>query len=67
LLARIATDKVVPIWSTKTGKQLCELPTEAHGGSFAADDQWFAVGFTDNTNGLAVWPVPRGPAVRGHE
>src|SRR5207244_3783303 len=60
-LARIDTDKVVPIWSTQTGKQLAELPTEAHDGSFSDDGKWFAVGFTDEKNGVAVWRLPAGP------
>jgi hypothetical protein len=58
MLARTATDKVVPIWSTETGKLLAELPTEAHDGSFSPDSQWFAVGFTDQHNALAVWRLP---------
>ncbi|HEY2252615.1 MAG TPA: TIGR03067 domain-containing protein, partial [Planctomycetaceae bacterium] len=57
LLARIATDKVVPIWSAQTGKLLTELPTEAHGGAFSEDGRSFAVGFTDAKAGVAVWPL----------
>ncbi|MCI0681104.1 MAG: DUF1559 domain-containing protein [Gemmataceae bacterium] len=62
LLARVATDKVVPIWSARTGKLLAELPTEAHGGSFSDDGRWFAVGFTDAKNGVAVWRLSVGAA-----
>jgi hypothetical protein len=61
LLARIDTDKVVPIWSVKTGELLCQLPTEANGGAFSADGQQFVVGFTDEKNGLAVWRLPQAP------
>ncbi len=56
-LARVATDKVVPIWSMKTGKLVTELPTEAHDGSFSGDGRWFAVSFTDSKNGVAVWQL----------
>ena len=60
-LARIDTDKVVLIWSTQTGKLLVELPTEAHDGSFSEDGKWFAVGFTNEKNGVGVWRLPVGP------
>lgn len=61
LLARVATDKVVPIWSMKTGKLVTELPTEAHDGSFSEDGRWFAVSFTDSKNGVAVWQLRSAP------
>ena len=57
LLARTATDKVVPIWATQTGKLVVELPTEAHDGSFSHDSQSFAVGFTDPKTAVAMWPL----------
>jgi WD40 repeat protein len=59
-LARIATDKVVPIWETQTGKLRAELPTEANAGSFSDDGEWFAVAFTDDKNGIAVWRMRDG-------
>jgi WD40 repeat protein len=59
-LARIATDKLVPIWETQTGKLRAELTTEANAGSFSDDGQWFAVGFTDDKNGIAVWRMRDG-------
>lgn len=66
LLARIGTDKIVPIWSTKTGQRVVELHTESHEGDFSADGRWFAVGLTDEEKGLAVWKLrdeaePAGP------
>lgn len=57
MLARTDSDKVVPIWSTQTGKLLAELPTEAHDGDFSEDGKWFAVGFTDGKQALAVWQL----------
>lgn len=57
LLARTATDKVVPIWSTQTGRLLTEIHTEAHDGVFSPDGRWFAVGLTDKEHGLAVWQL----------
>lgn len=64
LLARIATDKTVSIWSARTGKLLIELPTEAHDGAFSGDNRSFAVGFTDQKQGLAVWQMG-GDGARG--
>lgn len=55
LLARTATDKTVPIWSVETGKLILELPTEAHDAAFSNDGKWFATGFTDDKQGLALW------------
>ncbi len=54
-LARVATDKTVPIWSTQTGNPLAEIMTEAHAGSFSNDGQWFAAGLSDSQRALAVW------------
>jgi hypothetical protein len=56
-LARISRDKLVPIWSTQSGKLLAELPTEALAGSFSDDGQWFAVGLPDQKNSVAVWRI----------
>ncbi len=61
LLARVATDKVVPIWSTTSGELLYELQGEAHDGAFSDDRLWFATGFSDETHGVAVWQVARAP------
>ena len=55
LLARTASDKTVPIWSTDTGKLVTELPTEAHDAAFSNDGKWFATGFSDDTHALSVW------------
>jgi WD40 repeat protein/beta-lactamase regulating signal transducer with metallopeptidase domain len=55
LLARTATDKTVPIWSTRTGKLLTELPTESNDGAFSPDGKSFAAGFSDSKQALAVW------------
>jgi WD40 repeat protein len=60
LLARTATDNVVPIWSTQTGDLLAELGSEAHDGTFSDDGQWFAVGFTHEKHGVAVWRLREG-------
>lgn len=62
MLARVATDKTVPIWSAQTGNKLVELPAEAHGGTFSDDGRWFAVGSTDSKNGVAVWRLRVGSA-----
>lgn len=64
MLARTQSDKVVPIWSTQTGKLLAELPTEAHDGAFSDDGKWFAVGFSDGKQALAVWQLLRGGPAR---
>ena len=55
LLARRATDKSVPIWSTETGKLITELPTEAHDAAFSSDGEWFATGFSDDKHALSLW------------
>ncbi|MDX1925166.1 MAG: M56 family metallopeptidase [Pirellulaceae bacterium] len=55
LLARTATDKTVPIWSTETGKLVTELPTEAHDAAVSNDGKWFATGFSDDKHALSVW------------
>ncbi|MBS0264200.1 MAG: hypothetical protein JSS02_19845, partial [Planctomycetes bacterium] len=60
LLARIATDHAVPIWDVATGQLLVELPTEAHCGDFSADGEWFATGFSDPKEALAVWRLRKG-------
>lgn len=57
LLARTATDKAVPIWSTETGKLVTELPTEAHDAAFSNDGKWFATGFSDDKQALSVWKL----------
>jgi beta-lactamase regulating signal transducer with metallopeptidase domain/WD40 repeat protein/HEAT repeat protein len=64
MLARTATDKVVPIWSTETGKLLAELSTEAHDGSFSPDGNLFAAAFTDFKQAVAVWRL-RGDEAKG--
>ena len=62
LLARTATDKMVPIWSTRTGKLVASLSTESNGGAFSSDGKWFAVGLSDVTNAVAVWHFEEGIA-----
>jgi beta-lactamase regulating signal transducer with metallopeptidase domain/WD40 repeat protein len=57
LLARTASDKTVPIWSTETGKLVTELPTEAHDAAFSNDGKWFATGFSDDKQALSVWKL----------
>ncbi len=54
---RTATNKIVPIWSTQTGKKLFELYTDSQSGSFSDDGQWFAVGFSDRKMPLAIWQL----------
>jgi len=56
-LARFATDKVVLIWSARTGQLLYEIPTEAHGVDFSADRQWFATGFSHASTAASVWQL----------
>lgn len=62
MLARIGTDKTVPIWSTQSGELLAELSTESWAGSFSPDGQWFAVGRSDKTHGIALWRLPENSA-----
>jgi WD40 repeat protein len=55
LLARTATDKTLPIWSTETGELVTELPTEAHDAAFSNDGKWIATGFSDAAHALSLW------------
>jgi beta-lactamase regulating signal transducer with metallopeptidase domain/WD40 repeat protein len=62
LLARTGTSgkgkgKVVPIWSTATGKKLFELHTGSNCGAFSNDNKQFAVGFSDRQMALAVFQL----------
>lgn len=59
LLARIGTDKTVPIWETKQGQPVAELLTESNAGSFSFDGKWFAAGVSDNTQGIRLWRLPK--------
>ncbi|MFT4558465.1 MAG: WD40 repeat protein, partial [Planctomycetaceae bacterium] len=67
LLARTATDEVVPIWSTKTGRLVAEIHSEAHDGAFSDDGRWFATGFTDKQKGLAVWQLRDDPLAAAND
>ena len=69
------TGYVVPIWSTQTGQKRFELQTDANGGAFSDDNQWFAVGSSDMQQALAVWPLdgraepeqPSGPGPKSRQ
>ena len=61
-LARVGTDKTIPIWSTRTGGLMVELDSESHTGSFSEDNKHFAIGKTDQKDGVRVWqsqPAPK--------
>lgn len=57
LLARVGTDNVTSLWNLQTGQFIAELPSESHCGSFSKDGHWFAVGFTDDMNGIRAWRI----------
>lgn len=55
LVARVATDRTVPIWSTKSGQLVDKLMAETNAGAFSEDGKWFATGVTDEKKGIGVW------------
>lgn len=57
LLARVAADNTVLIWSAQTGKLVAALPSQSHRGSFSADGKWFAIGLTDAAKGIRAWQI----------
>jgi WD40 repeat protein len=56
-LREAPTDRVTPIWSTKTGRLVSDLPIEANDIAFSNDDKWAAVGFSDLKAAVAVWQL----------
>jgi beta-lactamase regulating signal transducer with metallopeptidase domain/tetratricopeptide (TPR) repeat protein len=61
MLARTGTSgkgkKVVPIWSTATGKKVFELQVGSNCGAFSNDNKQFAVGYSDRQKALAVFQL----------
>ena len=54
---RTGQPRVVPVWSTATGKLLMTLPIDANDVSFSAGSDWLVAGTTDNEQAIAVWEI----------
>lgn len=60
LLARVSTDQTICLWNLQTGQLIAELRSESHSGSFSNNGNWFATGFTDESNGIRLWHLANG-------
>ena len=47
----------MPIWSTKSGEKLHELPTKGNVGAFSPGGQTRAIGESDFYQALVIWPL----------